>query len=224
MTDGHGGGDHRPGLTRQAVVEAALRLLDRVGLDALSTRRLAAEFGVKSSALYWHFRDKEELLGAMSATIQLAQDFSGPSEGEAWAEWLVRRGREHRRLLLAHRDGARLVTATSPGPEVAAQVEGELAVLVKAGFSPAAALRSVMAIGHYVTGFVLAEQGDPHDSADGPPAGAAELLEANPVFADAIAEGGDPQSEAAFEHGLHMLVNGMRPYPKPPAKALRERP
>ncbi len=211
VTDRTGGGAHRPGLTRRTVVQAALRLLDQVGLDALSTRRLAAELGVKSPALYWHFRSKQELLEEMSATVQLAQDFSGPREGEAWPQWLTRRGREHRRLLLAHRDGARLVTATSPGPEVVAQVEGELAVLVKAGFSPAAALRSVMAIGHYVTGFVLAEQSDPHHTADGPPPGAVELLEANPVFASAIAEGGDPQSEAAFEHGLHMLVNGMHP-------------
>lgn len=204
-------GDHRPGLSRRAVVRAALRLLDQVGLDALSTRRLAAELGVKSSALYWHFRDKQELLEEMSATIQLAQDFTGPSEGETWAEWLVRRGREHRRLLMTHRDGARLVTAANPGPAVVAQVERELAVLVEVGFRPAAALRSVMAIGHFVTGFVLAEQADPHDPADGPPTGATELMESNPVFAAAIAEGGDPQNEAAFEHGLRMLINGMNP-------------
>lgn len=200
---------HRPGLTRQTVVEAALRLLEEVGLDALSTRRLAAELSVKSPALYWHFRGKQELLDEMSATIQLAQDFSGPRANETWADWLLRRAHEHRRLLLAHRDGARLVTSTSPGPTVIAQVERELAVLVEAGFSPVAALRSVMTIGHFVTGFVLAEQADHHDAGDGPPQGAAELLAANPTFAAAIAAGGDPQSEAAFEYGVRLILDGI---------------
>ncbi|WP_197034560.1 TetR/AcrR family transcriptional regulator C-terminal domain-containing protein [Glycomyces sp. NRRL B-16210] len=208
MTDRTAGADPRPALTRQTVVRAALVLLEEVGLDALSTRRLAAELGVKSPALYWHFRSKRELLEEMSATIQLAQDFSGPREGEAWRDWLARRTIEHRRVLLAHRDGARLVTATGPGPEVIAKVEGELAALVEVGFSPAAALRSVMALGHYVTGFVLAEQADDHG--DSPPPGAAELLQTNPTFAAAIAEGGDPQSEAAFLHGLRLLLDGMK--------------
>lgn len=206
VSDRTAGADRRPGLTRQTVVRAALVLLEEVGLDALSTRRLAAELGVKSPALYWHFRSKRELLEEMSSAIQLAQDFSGPQKGEAWPDWLARRAIEHRRVLLAHRDGARVVTATSPGPEVIARVEGELAALVEVGFSPASALRSVMTLGHYVTGFVLAEQADRKDS---PPPGAAELLQGNPTFADAIAEGGDPQSEAAFDHGLRLILDGM---------------
>ncbi|WP_243717749.1 TetR/AcrR family transcriptional regulator C-terminal domain-containing protein [Actinomadura sp. KC345] len=201
-------GDHRGALNRATVVEAALRLLDEVGLDALSVRRLAAELGVKSPALYWHFRNKQELLDEMSEALQLSQDLTGPRSGESWREWLARRARERRRLLLRHRDGARLISGTATGPAVLARFDAELAVLVQAGLSPVQALRSVMAIGHYVTGFVLAEQSEhqaqaPDSMAPGP------LAERAPHLAAAIGAGGDPQGEDAFEHGLRMLVSGL---------------
>lgn len=55
-------------LNREAVIAAALDLLDEVGLDAISTRQLAKRLGVEQPSLYWHFRKKEDLLAAMAAT------------------------------------------------------------------------------------------------------------------------------------------------------------
>ena len=52
-------------LTKQAVVQRALALADADGLDALTIRRLATELGVTPMALYWHFRNKEELLAGL---------------------------------------------------------------------------------------------------------------------------------------------------------------
>ena len=52
----------RPRLTRAAVVDRALALVDKSGLDALTIRKLATELGVTPMALYWHFRGKDELL------------------------------------------------------------------------------------------------------------------------------------------------------------------
>ncbi len=54
-----------PELSRESVVEHALDLADREGLDAVAIRRIAADFGVTPMALYWHFRNKDELLEAM---------------------------------------------------------------------------------------------------------------------------------------------------------------
>ena len=45
-------------LTREKVVRTALRLLDKVGLDGLTLRKLAAELRVQAPALYWHFKNK----------------------------------------------------------------------------------------------------------------------------------------------------------------------
>ena len=53
-------------MNRETVVGEALDLLDEVGLDAVSTRRLAKRLGVEQPSLYYHFRNKKELLGAMA--------------------------------------------------------------------------------------------------------------------------------------------------------------
>ena len=51
----------RAPITREAIVEAALVVLDRVGMDGLSMRRVAEELGTGAASLYWHVRNKEEL-------------------------------------------------------------------------------------------------------------------------------------------------------------------
>ena len=56
--------DKRP-LTRELIVDAALALLERDGLQGLSMRRLAQELGSGAASLYWHVGDKEELLSLL---------------------------------------------------------------------------------------------------------------------------------------------------------------
>src|SRR2546423_8871268 len=53
-------------LTRTAVVERAMRLADVEGVEAVTIRRLAQELGVTAMALYWHFKNKDELLLGMA--------------------------------------------------------------------------------------------------------------------------------------------------------------
>src|ERR1700688_4158094 len=53
-------------LKRQGVVRTALRILDEVGLDGLTVRKLASELGVQAPALYWHFKNKQALLDEMA--------------------------------------------------------------------------------------------------------------------------------------------------------------
>ena len=59
----------RTRLSRSAVVDRALRLADAEGIDALTIRRLATQFGVTPMALYWHFRNKEELIAGLADRI-----------------------------------------------------------------------------------------------------------------------------------------------------------
>src|SRR5258707_15683849 len=59
----------RTKLSRPAVVDRALALADRAGVDALTIRRLATELGVTPMALYWHFRSKEELIAGVADRI-----------------------------------------------------------------------------------------------------------------------------------------------------------
>jgi TetR/AcrR family tetracycline transcriptional repressor len=59
----------RTRLTKEVVAERGLALADAEGLDALTIRRLATELGVTPMALYWHFRNKEELLAALGDQV-----------------------------------------------------------------------------------------------------------------------------------------------------------
>jgi TetR/AcrR family transcriptional regulator, tetracycline repressor protein len=56
-------------LSRDAVVDGALGLLDAEGLEALTIRRLAQSLGVTPMALYWHVKNKDELLLAVSERV-----------------------------------------------------------------------------------------------------------------------------------------------------------
>src|SRR5437764_13074576 len=95
-------------LERTVVVHTALVLLNEVGL---TMRRLAERLGVQNPALYWHFKNKQELLNQI-ATLMLADAFSGlepPASDQDWAEWLaIVAGRFHY-VLVSYRDGARVV-------------------------------------------------------------------------------------------------------------------
>lgn len=90
---------------RESVTDAALRLLDEVGLPDLSMRRLASTLGVQPSALYWHFENKQALLGAVADRILARiRDDAGASTADA--------ARAIRDALLAYRDGAEVVMST----------------------------------------------------------------------------------------------------------------
>ncbi|WP_084965330.1 TetR/AcrR family transcriptional regulator C-terminal domain-containing protein [Thermoactinospora rubra] len=204
----------RPRLTRPMLIETGLRLLDEVGLEGLTVRRLAAELGVRSPALYWHVRTKQELLDGMADAIIRSAGMGPPRDGESWQDWLARRARAYRAALLAHRDGARVVvSARQLSPEATRMFNDELAAMVGCGFTPVLALRTITAVSHYVTGFVLQEQSVPGEQAEAPQdrlAALAALLEggASAPLLLAIREGGSPLAEAAFDHGLRTLLDG----------------
>ncbi|MFI6498571.1 TetR/AcrR family transcriptional regulator C-terminal domain-containing protein [Nonomuraea typhae] len=187
-------------LTRQLLVETGLRLLDETGLDGLTVRRLAAELGVQSPALYWHIKTKQELLDGMADAIVLAAGMGPPKPGESWQDWLTRRARAYRRSLKSHRDGARVVAgATSLSQEALDLFEEELDAMVAAGFTPGLALRTISAVSHYTVGVVLREQTEGQGHWAGTP---------GPTLRAAVAEAGGALNEAAFEHGLLALVDG----------------
>lgn len=203
----------RAGLDRAAVASAALDLLDEVGLDGLSVRRLAGVLGVRSPALYWHFRDKAELLDLMAQEMLRPDVHTAVRSGEDWREWVADGARRRRRALLSRRDGARLVVGTRPGPEIAARTESDLGVLREAGFDAVGGFRLLVAVGHYVTGFVIEEQGAArrHAALTGPVPDVAEIVAMTPLLVGALVDGGPPESDEAFEHGLTALIAGLDP-------------
>jgi TetR/AcrR family tetracycline transcriptional repressor len=77
-------------IKKHDVLLAALILLDELGLDELSTRQIALRLGVESPALYWHFKNKAELLTAMSEEVMMRWHTpSIPEETEVWPTWFA---------------------------------------------------------------------------------------------------------------------------------------
>lgn len=87
----------------ERIVDAALELLDERGLPDLSMRAVAASLGVQPSALYWHVRNKQQLLGLIADRI-----VAEAGDGDGLADQVLRL----RTALLAHRDGAELVASS----------------------------------------------------------------------------------------------------------------
>ena len=148
--------EKRRQLDQAQVVRAALDLLDEVGLDELTMRRLAERLGVKAASLYRHVRDKEELLVLLADEISAEIPFV--SAKASWREqlsvmaWNVRRG------LLAHRDAARVLALTPPfGPRRLKHIEEVLRILRSAGLSAADAARVAYLTNNFLTEFVADE-------------------------------------------------------------------
>lgn len=203
----------RPTLTRKSIIAKALALADTVGLDELTTRRLAVELGVKSPALYWHFANKQALLDGMGDAIILSAGMGAPLPDERWQKWVERRARAYRTEILSQRDGARIVASVrTASPETVRLFGDEIAALAALGFDPALAVRTIAVVSHYVTGFVLKEQAAAEAQRTGVDGGVnpMEILDgpALDIFVVAMRSGGDPLGEDVFEHGLRMIILG----------------
>ncbi len=147
-------------MTVERIVSAALGIVDRDGLDALSMRTLAAELETGTATLYRYVNSKEEVLvealDAVLGEIQLPEGFSQASD---WRSQVATAATALREGLLAHPNMTPLLAGSVPiGPNALTGREANLDLLIEAGFEPSTAVRLHLAIVHYVIGFVLAER------------------------------------------------------------------
>lgn len=145
-------------LDTDKITHTALNLLNEIGLDALSTRKLAAELHIQSPSLYKHFRSKAELLDHMGAAMLIAK-FSRLDRQVDWDIWLQSLARASRDAIRGYRDGARLLVTTSPSePRRTALAVDVTQPLLAAGFAFGAARHAVVMISSLVEGWMLNEQ------------------------------------------------------------------
>ncbi len=193
-------------LDKSVIIDAALDLLNEVGIDALSTRALAQKLGVQQPALYWHFKNKRALLDALNAAIQARHDTFAPLPEETWQSFFRRNMVTFRQALLSVRDGARLHAGTEAEPDHVEQIEALMAFMVKQKIEPADAMGLSIATSRYVVGCVLEEQSEPPS-----PEQIAALdarAQAFPHVAAALASYRNNSPEAHFLTGLDLLIAG----------------
>ncbi|TDE38080.1 TetR family transcriptional regulator [Nonomuraea mesophila] len=204
------------GLTRQAILQAALDLADREGLKALSMRRIAQELGVEAMSLYQHVGGKEALLDGL--VEQLFTQAAPPlAEASSWQEGLREYACTLRRVLLAHPDVVPLV-AGRPAitPRNLRLMEEALRILRAAGLPPERALDMLYAVTGFVVGHVviLAAGGrDRHAPADRLQAIPDPDLRETPLLAEATraqpdGAGGRDDSDPRFGFALEAMLRG----------------
>jgi AcrR family transcriptional regulator len=90
-----------PLISRRAALEAALEIVDREGLDALSIRRLGDALKVNGASLYHYFKSKNDIL--IGITQLALEDVIAPrSDSASWRSWLPANAERTRRVLVAH--------------------------------------------------------------------------------------------------------------------------
>ena len=93
--------------TRAALLDAAEQLFAERGVSRTSLADIAAAAGVTRGAVYWHFRNKSELLDAINSEMLLRYHTDRlPKPGQDWVTFTLANARSIRKTLLAVRDGA----------------------------------------------------------------------------------------------------------------------
>jgi AcrR family transcriptional regulator len=194
----------QPVLSRQRIVEVATTILDKEGLDALSTRRLARELGVRAPSLYNHFATKDEILDAVADAIISQVDLRMFGKGE-WATALTEWARTYRRALAAHPNAVPFL-AHGPAlrPAALALADAVYGALVEAGWPPSYATRIGAAMRYFVAGSSLGS------FALGFPDDPSVYARRYPHLRDAhrLREHRQRVDDGAFELGLTTLVRG----------------
>lgn len=150
----------RERLTRERIVEAALRIMDEEGLDAVSMRRVAREVGVEAMSLYHHVRDKEDLLDGICAAVM--RDFRFPDEDRPWIEVARDGAREWRRVLRDHPNVIALwADRQRPMTELESLMPMEFAlrVIQRAGIDEREGVLIFNVLGGFIMGVVMMEVG-----------------------------------------------------------------
>ena len=205
----------REPLTRERVVDAALRVMDAEGLEAVTMRRIAREVGVEAMSLYHHVEDKEDLLDGVCERVM--SEFRFPEPTDDWAENCRRAARAWRRLLQQHPNVMRLF-AEERGPvrsiDSMRPMEFALGLLRQAGLSDRDTAQAFHAFGGYIQGFVMMELGSIAGGVDQDHLRkdvelVAALPDQFPVLRAVLPHFIDCGADEQFEFGLDLLIRGL---------------
>src|SRR5919201_112791 len=198
----------RPHLSGERILDAAVVLLDRDGLDALSMRHLGAALGVEAMSLYRHFPSKARLLEGLAG--RLLSELALPVPGSApWTTSVRVLARAYRQLLVRHANAIHLLaTLQLSNPGALGPAGAVMALLRDAGFDAKTSIHALATAVSYVIGFAYWEAGTAPLRAgvnEPPPIPAG----ADPYIAERWREIALVDCDEAFEFGLDVLIAGL---------------
>jgi AcrR family transcriptional regulator len=208
----------RERLTRDRVIDAALRIMDAEGVEAVTMRRVAREVGVEAMSLYNHVTDKEDLLDGICGRVMA--DFRFPDEEGDWVTTTRHGASEWRRMLKSHPNVLALFAERQkPMTDLDALMPMEFALrtIGRAGMTEREAVQVFNVMGGYIMGFVMMESGRMFGGGtmekDTPsPDQLTHVLAAGqlPCVAAALPHLASCDPDEQFEFGLDLLLAGLQ--------------
>lgn len=163
----------RTQLSKERVLQAAVELADRGGLESLTMRKLADGLGVGAMSLYHYVPNKDELITGMIDIV--FDEIELPRTDVHWKAALRQRATSTRDALNRHRWAVGLMESRAmPGPASFRVHDAVLGYLRAGGFSIEQTIQAYSVLDAYIYGFALQEQTAPFEGAEE----AAELAKA----------------------------------------------
>ncbi len=196
-------------LSRERVLSAAVTVVDREGVEALSMRKLGEELGVEAMSLYRYVDNKAALLDGVIESILGEMRLIEPAS-RAWGERIKCRARSLREALVRHPKALSLF-ATRPAvtTQTLVHLEAALDVLREAGFTVTDAIRAFQSILAFTVGNTLSVFSILPTSERSSPAYGALSAAEFPRMCEAAKALSRWDSNAEFEYGLDALVRGL---------------
>jgi len=220
--------DRKPRYTREQIADAALRIADADGFDAVTMKRIAAELGASTMTLYYYVRNKSDIVALMQDAILADVLVPDACLRGAWRDALTAIARRTRDVLMAHPWSLTSLNDAQFGPNAMRHFEQSLAALAGTGLGVPARFELIAAVDNYVSGNVLhavesmararVAEADPGMVAAAVAYGVAQLQtgefpQLSAIYAESDQSAGPPLTEAAlteqFERGLAALLDGL---------------
>ncbi|HLQ47871.1 MAG TPA: TetR/AcrR family transcriptional regulator [Candidatus Dormibacteraeota bacterium] len=203
-------------LSRERVLNTALKLADQGGLESLSMRKLGQELGVEAMAVYYHLANKDEVLDGIVDLVFGEIDL--PVAGADWKTAMRQRAISLRDVLARHRWAIGMMESRrKPGPANLRHHDAVIGNLRAAGFDMQMVAHAYSLLDGYIYGFALTKMNLPFDSGDDVAGLAQDMLEPFPlgeypnlvafITEHATKPGYDFGDE--FEYGLDVILDGL---------------
>lgn len=204
----------RTALSREAIVDAALRVLDRDGLEGLSMRRVADELDAGAASLYWHVASKDVLLTMVIDRVTGEIELPEP-DPEHWEQQLRALAHEARAVFRRHPGIAQASMGRVPlGPNILRMIEWQLELFLAIGMPPAPAAwfgdLFALYLGAHGVEDAMGDDGATEEMMAATQAYFAELPEAAfPRLTAMSAELMAGDADARFDFGLDVILRGV---------------
>ena len=206
----------RTPLTRERVLQTAVRRADEGGIASLSMRKLGQELGVEAMALYHHFANKDDLVDGMVDLV--FGEIKLPPSTRDWRIAMRQRAIGVRDALLRHRWAVGLMESRRrPGPANLRHHDAVIGSLRAGGFDIGMAAHAYSVLDSYIYGFALTKMNLPFETSDDVAGVAQSMLEPFPpdeyphmleILTDHVMKPGYDYGEE-FEYGLDLILDGL---------------